>query len=112
MVAQSGAFMPARAAMKRPVISCPQSDAPVCVVASGTRKRYAAVMGPEPKKQRQRSPRQGPRKPLAVRNAKGQQAALVITDEMRRKVENLVATRLPDARDRHCSRRLPGNSNP
>jgi hypothetical protein len=48
-------------------------------------------MGPEPKKQRRRSPRQGPRKPLAVRNAKGQQAALVITREMRRKVENLVA---------------------
>jgi hypothetical protein len=48
-------------------------------------------MGPEPKKPRRRSPRQGPRKPLAVRNVKGQQAALVITDEMRRKVENLVA---------------------
>jgi hypothetical protein len=29
-------------------------------------------MGPEPKKQRRRSPRQGPSKPLAVRNAKGQ----------------------------------------
>jgi hypothetical protein len=47
-------------------------------------------MGPEPKKQRRRSPRQGPRKPLAVRNAKGQQAALVVTDKMRHRVENLV----------------------
>ena len=70
---------------------CAQLDAPVCVVASGTRWRYAPVMGPEPKKPRRRSPRQGPRKPLAVRNAKGQQAALAITDGMRRKVENLVA---------------------
>jgi hypothetical protein len=48
-------------------------------------------MGLEPKKKRRRSPRQGPRKPLAVRNAKGQNAPLFITDEMRRKVENLVA---------------------
>ena len=48
-------------------------------------------MGPEPKQPRRRSPRQGPRKPLAVRNAKGQQAALAITDGMRRKVENLIA---------------------
>jgi hypothetical protein len=48
-------------------------------------------MGLEPRKKRRRSSRQGPRKPLAVRNAKGQNAPLVITDAMRRKVENLVA---------------------
>jgi hypothetical protein len=45
----------------------------------------------EQRKTRQGTRRQGPRRPLAVRNALGQRAAFIPTDLQRRKVENLVA---------------------